>query len=211
MGSSSSSRAADEANRVEAERRANIEAANKQVESIFGSPQREFDIQDFISATRDFLQGKLNRTQDRNARNLKFSLARAGQGGGSLQRDKGRDLAESFLRASVDSERRAQRGGAGLRSADQASKLGLFSQILGGLDIGTAAQNSAAALRQNVSLARNTATEGNFDDFFKQLGIFNTQSREAAGERQISRQFGTLYAPRQTRTVPVAGQAPGGF
>ena len=194
---SSSNKAAKRAQEAEDKRRADIKATQKRINEIFGSPERESDIQDFINATRQSNQRDLNRTHEDVARNLKFALARSGNVGGSTQIDQNENLADDFFRATLDSERRALGAGAKLRSADQQSKLALFGQALGGLDMTTAAQNAGDALTQNISLAKNEGSEQNFDSFFKNFSNLFSASKEAEGQRQRQREFNTLYAPRQ--------------
>jgi len=210
MGSSSNS-ASREAQAAEDKRRADILATQQRIQEIFGSPEREGQIQDFIGSTRDFLQGDLDRDKLRNDRELKFALARGGLSGGSSDVDQNQNLSEAFLRASVEGERRAQSAGSRLRDIDQSSKFSLFNQALSGLDLTTAAQNAGASLRNNISLARNEGSESNFDSFFSDVTPFFKASREAAGRRRQQREFGTLFGARPVVANRVAGGNFGGF
>jgi len=199
--------AAEEARREEERRKAEITAGQRRIEGIFGSPERQKQIEDFIASQRDFLQTDLNRTQGENQRQLKFSLARSGLSGGSTDIDQNRNLAELFLRGTAQVERQAQNAGANLRGQDQASKQDLFGQLLGGADITTAAQNANAALKQNISLSSTANTFGNFDSLFGNFANIFKNSKVAAGERRANKNlsFGTLFSPTQGSTVPVAG------
>lgn len=188
--------AAAEARQQEEQRKAEIAAANARVESIFGSPQREAQIQDLEAATRDFLQSDLNRQHTDTSRNLKFALARSGLGGGSVDVDQNRRLAENYLRGTLEAQRRANAAGASLRSQDANTKAGLFSQILGGLDATTAATQAAQALQTNVALAKSDAYQQGLGDLFGDFSDLFKLSREQAGERRQAYDFNTLYAPR---------------
>ena len=204
MGSSSSG-SARRAQEAEDRRRRDIKNTQSRIQGIFGSDQRESDIQAFINSVRGFQQQDLNREKGINDRQLKFALARSGQSGGSVSVDQNRNLSEVFLRATVEGERRAQSAGQGLRASDQEAKLNLFSQALGGLDMTLATQNSLEAIRNNIDFAKNINSESNFDSFFSDFGSLFTQSRKAAGERRQSEEFNTLYAPRLSTATPVAG------
>ena len=205
MGFSSGSSAAKEAQRQEDLRRQQIKATQQRIESIFSSPQREAEIQDFVGSQRNLLQADLAREKEENDRQLKFSLARGGLSGGSTDIDQNRELSELFFRGVEESERRAQNAGASLRADDQAAKQSLFGQVAGGLDATTAAQNAQQSLRINAGLNKQDATVGAFDSLFKDFGSIFTNSREAAGERRASNEFGTLFGPRQRNTGRVAG------
>jgi hypothetical protein len=200
MGSSSSG-SADAAQRAEDERRAQIQATQKRIESIFGSPQREGEINQFIQDYRNLGTSDLRREKDINDRQLKFALARSGQAGGSTQVDQTRDLSDAFFRGATEVERRAQGAGQAVRQSDQEAKLQLFSQALGGLDTTTASQNATRALQQNLSGERNAAGEQGFDAFFKRFADIYKKSRESQSDRRASQELFTLYGQ----------QPPGGF
>lgn len=204
MGSGPSG-ASREAQRAEDTRRANIERTQSRIQDIFGSPERESNIQKFIKSVSDFSQLGLDKTKKINDRKLKFALARGGQAGGSTAVDQNRLLSESFFNATIDAERRAQGAGQQLRVSDQQAKLGLFNQALGGLDMTTASSNALEAIRNNIGVARNVTSEQNFDSFFSDVGDFFTASRKAAGERRQRREFGSEFAPRSTPLFQVSG------
>ena len=105
----------------------------------------------------------------------------------------------------AEAERRAQEAGYSLRADDQASKQTLFSQILGGADATTAAQNANQMMKVNAGLARQDATVNGFDSLFGDFGDIYRYSREAAGERRASKEFGSLFGPRPYNQAKVAG------
>jgi len=202
---SSSSKASRAAQRAEDERRAQIEETQRRIEAIFGSTEREADIQDYINSAREYNQQDIDRGKRENDRQLKFALARSGQAGGSTDIDQNQNLSEAYLRAVVEGERRAQGAGQGIRAADQQAKLGLFNQALGGLDMTTSLNNSLRSMQNNIDYAKNVQTEGNFDSFFSDFGTLFEASRKSAGERRQGREFNTLYGARPTTAIPVAG------
>lgn len=193
-----SNNAAKEANRAEAERRAQISATQKRIEEIFADPSREAGIQDVIAATRDYLQGDLDRQTDKAQRQLKFATARSGQSLGSVDADRNRELAEQYLRAGLEVERRAQGSGTSLRQADQTSKLNLFNLATTGLDATTAARNANEAFRVNNDQARQDAMSSGLNDLFGDLGDIYKRSRERAGTQSAEKyQYNTFWQPSQ--------------
>jgi hypothetical protein len=199
------SKASDEATAQEAARQAKLTADQKRIEGIFSSPQREQQIQDFIAAQRGYLQSDLDRTHGDNERNLKFANARSGLSFGSVDADSNTRLSELYLRGVGEAERRAQNSGSQLRADDQSSKQQLMSQILGGADATTAAQNAAQMMRNNANLAGQDSTFNSFDTLFKGFGSIYKDSKEAAGERRASQEFGSLFGPRQKTQAQVSG------
>lgn len=200
-----SNKAAAAAEQQERDRQAQIKAAQGRVESIFSSPDRERQIQDLTNATRSYLQDDLLEQRDDTARNIKFAVARSGLGGGSVQIDQGRELAEDFLKGILEVERRSNTAGATLRSQDQATKSGLFQQILGGLDATTAAQQASQSMQQNVALAKSDSLQSGLGDLFGNFGELFKLSREGAGERRAAYDFGSPYAQRPTNYGTIAG------
>lgn len=191
-----SNNAAKEANRAEAERREQISATQRRIEQIFADPSREAGIQDVIGATRDYLQGDLDRQTERNQRQLKFATARAGQTFGSVDADRNRDLAEAYLRAGLEVERRAQGAGTSLRQADQVSKQNLFNLATTGIDATTAARQAADAFRVNNDQARQDAMQSGLGDLFGDLGEVYKRSRERAGQQSAEKyQYNTFWQP----------------
>lgn len=190
---------------AEEQRQAEIAAAQKRIESIFGSPQREQQVQDFIAARRGLLQDELRRAQDVNARQTRFATARSGLAGGSVDVDRQRLLAETFLRGIAESERGAQNAGAELRSQDQQAKQQLLSQLLAGGDVTTTGQNASQIFQNSAALNKQDAVFNAFDRLFGDFGDIFKQSREAAGERRASREFGSLFGPRPRTQSQVAG------
>lgn len=194
--------AAEEAER---RRQAEIAAAQRRVEGIFSSPQREAQIQDFINAQRGFLQSDLDREHRDNQLQTKFATARSGLAGGSVDIDRNQLLAETYLRGIAEAERRAQNAGADLRASDQQSKQTLFGQILSGADVSTAAQNAAQMMRINAQQAGQDSYVNAFDSLFGDFGDIYKSSREAAGERRASQEFGSLFGPRPRTQATGAG------
>lgn len=199
---SSNNKAADEANRAEAERQAAIKSTQAAVNGVFDGSQRAADISDFVNATRDFYTQDLNRQKADTDRQIKFALARGGLTGGSTQIDQNRKMADTYSRGLLDVERRAQGAGAGLESADQDARARLIQLATSGLDMTTGAQQAAAVLRSNLEAAKGDQRMGAFGDAFSNFKTFLDQSRDAAERRR---------ANRDTGFSPYGGQYGGGY
>lgn len=205
-----SNKAVKEAERAEAERKAQLAAGQQRIESIFSSPEREQQVQDFIASQRGYLQSDLDREQREAARQTKFATARSGLSGGSVDVDRNRLLSETYLRGIAEAENRAQNSGAELRSMDQSSKQSLISQLLSGGDATTPAANAASMMRNNAILAKKDAPFNAFDSLFGDFGSIWKRSREDAGERRASQEFGSLFGPRPQTQAKVSGGIYGG-
>lgn len=184
MGGGGSSRAADEANRMEQQRQAAIRGTQARVNQVFDSPQRAADIADFVGAMRDYYQQDLDRQKLDTDRQLRFAMARGGLLGGSVNVDTQKQFGEQYGRGLLDVERRAQGAGAELEAADQDARARLISLATSGLDATTAASQAAAALRTNLAAGKSTAQAQGLGDAFGNFAQFIKQSRENAEKRR---------------------------
>ena len=198
-------KAAKAATAAEEQRRREIAAAQKRIEGIFGSPQREADITDLENATRSFLNEDLGRQKGDADRELKFALARSGLSKGSADVDQNLRLGDDFLRGVQEVERRSKTAGATLRSQDQETKNNLFSQILGGLDATTAAEQAGHSLQQNIALSKSQAQQQGLNDVFGDFSDIFKSSKTAAGDRTARYDFNALYGPRTRPPATIAG------
>lgn len=192
--------AAKEASAAEDARRAQVSSTQKAIEGVYNNPQREAQIGDLVAATRQFMTGDLNKQNSAANRNLKFALSRSGQQMGSLDADRHRDLGETFLRGSLEAERRAQAAGNSLRQADQNAKFNLFNQATAGLDMTTALRNAGESMRSGIGIAKADALQSGLGDLFGSFGDIYKGSREAKGRADAEKyQYGggTYYTPSQ--------------
>lgn len=179
--------AADVAARMEMERQERIREAQGRINQVFDNPRRAKDIADFVSATRSKLMEDLNRQNTDAARELKFSLARGGLSGGSVNVDQNRRLTDEYNRGLINVEGRAQGAGAQLEAADQDARARLIQLATSGLDATTAASQAAAGLRSNFENARSQAFGEQLGDQFATIGGFVKNRREEAARRQANR------------------------
>lgn len=179
--------AADLAARMEMERQERIREAQGRINQVFDNPRRARDIADFVSATRSKLMDDLNRQNTDATRELKFSLARGGLSGGSVNVDQNRRLTDEYNRGLINVEGRAQGAGAQLEAADQDARARLIQLATSGLDATTAASQAAAGLRSNFENARSQAFGEQLGDQFATIGGFVKNRREEAARRQANR------------------------
>ena len=184
MGFGGKTRASDQARRDEQSRMASITSTQGAVNGVFNSPQRAADIGDFVNATRDYYGRDLDQQKALSDRNLKFSLARNGQIGGSVQVDKQAQFGRDYAKGVLQVDRNARGAGAQLESADQDARARLINLATSGLDATTAAQQSAAAMRSSLEAGKSTAMTQGLGDVFSNFTKFYQDSRDAAERRR---------------------------
>ncbi len=174
-------KAAKRAEREEQARQASIASTTGRINSLFDSPERQAQQQDYLKALRSRLVGDVTRQRDVAARNQKFALAKAGLTGGSAAVDAGRQLGEETTRGLLEAERRAQSGFADLVAADEGSRADLIGLAQNGLSTGDAASRAAQAMRTNAS--RSSATAGGTWDVFSGVADLYKRQQESAAKR----------------------------
>lgn len=192
---SSSNRASREAQRAEDQRMAAIRNTQAAVNRAYDNPQRQADIADFVSATRDYLTGDLNRQKSDADRQLKFALARNGVTGGSTQIDQQANLADDYARSILDVDRRARGAGADLQAQDQENRARLIQLATSGLDATTAASQAAAGMRSSLEAGKSASLVGGLSDVFADFRRnFLDPMKQQAGQRRANRDTGfSLY------------------
>lgn len=169
------------------------EAAQKQtiaaINAAYDSPQRAAQIQDFVDATQTYLGDDLSRQKAINDRQLKFSLARNGQIGGSTQIDQSAKLGQDYARGVLQVTQQAQGAGANLRQQDEQSKMNLIALSNQGLDATTAATEAAQAQGSALDSAKSQATVAGLTGQFNDLSDFYQQSQSNAAQQQSFNQF----------------------
>ena len=189
-------RAQREAQRAEEARQAGIRRTASQVESIFGSPARQAQYQDFYSATRDLGMADLNKQKTIADRQAKFGLARGGLTGGSRAVDLGSQLGREYTDGLLTVDQRALAAKADLMGADQTAKNNLLALAQSGLDLTTAQQNAAAAMQASLQSGEATRLVGGLGDIFNTASDFYKKSEEERVRRQTEQNYGqSLYSP----------------
>lgn len=189
-------RAQREAQRAEQARQADIRKTSAQVESIFGSPERQQQYTDFYNATRDLGMADLNKQKTIADRQAKFGLARGGLTGGSRAVDLGSQLGREYTDGLLTVDQRALAAKADLMGADQQSKQNLLGLVQSGLDLTTAQQNAASGMRANLQAGEATRLVGGLGDIFNTASDFYKKSEEERVRRQTEQNYGqTLYSP----------------
>ena len=185
-----------EAQASEQARQNAIRQGSQQVDSIFSSPARQAQYQDFYSATRELGMGDLNKQKGQADRNAKFALARGGMTGGSRARDVGTQLGQDYLDGLLTVDRRAQGSMADLMSADQQSKQNLLGLVQSGLDLTTASNSATSALQSNLQAGESTRLAGGLGQLFGSVSDIKSASEAERIRRQAEERYGnTVYSP----------------
>lgn len=177
-------KATKQAAAAEEERKRQVAQATSAIESAFGSPSRQKQLDEFIQSLRGEFQTEAERLKKDTARRAKFSLARSGLTGGSAAADFGVRLGRDFQGGLLEGERLAQGSLSDLVSADEASKQNLIALAQGGAGVSTAARQAASALQSNLSGARSRSSVASLGDIFSDASSVLTTAEEAAARRR---------------------------
>ncbi|WP_313213876.1 hypothetical protein [Stenotrophomonas acidaminiphila] len=188
-----SNKAAQQAAQQEGLRQANINRSMQQINQIYGSPQREADINDFLSASRSFYRQNLDRQHDAADRSLRFAMARNGLTGGSASVDANRQLGQDYQQGILTADRLAQSAANELRNADETSRMNMIQLAQTGADMTTGANNAALSLRNNLAGARSQLNADALGELFSGVGTIAKASRDQAETRRANRDFYNLY------------------
>ena len=188
--------AAKQARADEQARQAAIARTQGAINNVFDSPSRAADIAGFVSATRDYYGRDLDQQKATADRQLRFSLARGGQIGSSLQLDKQTQFGKDYAKGLLSLDQKARGAGADLEAQDQDARARLISLATSGLDATTAASQSAAAMRSALQSGRSTAQAQGLGDIFGSFSKFYQDTRDAADRRRGWDATGlSLYQP----------------
>lgn len=177
-----SNNAANEANRMEQQRQAQIANTQSRINQVFDNPQRAADIANFVGATRQFYQQDLDKQKAIADRNLTFALAKSGLTGGSSQVDQQGVLGDNYAKGLLQVEQKAQGAGGALEAADQDARQRLISLATSGLDSTTGASQAASMMKSN--LENQQAGLGALSDAFSGVNNFVQQAKDAQQRRQ---------------------------
>lgn len=182
------------AEQAERERQQQIAATTARIDSIFDSPERQKQYDNFANALRAFYTEDAGRQKTIADRNQRFALARSGLTGGSAAADAGRTLSDEYNRGILDAERRTQGSLADLISSDQQSRLNLIGMAQSGLNATSAARQAAEAMRANVGNARAAGrAEGLGEIFGSTAEAYRRQNQAAETRRGYQQGLDGLY------------------
>lgn len=162
----------------EANRAAAIDNATRRINAFYGSPARQQQYQDLTDAVTQYYTDAINRQHDQAERGLKFSLARSGLTGGSVQADQNRRMSEDYTGALLDAARRGLNAGQQLRAQDEAAREALLGQVDSGLNATTAAQRTAELGHSNLFNAEQNAQVNNLGDIFGDVSAIEERRRQ---------------------------------
>lgn len=194
--SSPSNKSAKQAQANQDQKDAQVSASTQQINNLFDSASRTQQYGQLASDTTNYYTSQLDQQKAQNDRSLKFSLSRSGQTGSSLAADQSSRAAKDYLNGVLDATRRGQAAGASLQSSDQTQRANLIAQAQGGLDVTSAAANSAAAMRSSLQTAQSGSTADSFGDAFKDFGAIYSNAKTAADNRRgVDFGLGQIYSP----------------
>lgn len=144
----------------------------------------------FLKAQEGQYQQQLQQQNNVATRNLKFALARGGQTGGSLATDQGAELGREMAAGTLAGQQKAEGALSGLESQDNSQRLQLISEANSGANLTTGAQQSAAAMQNNLSAAQSAGTANSLGDVFggisQSINQINNAKQTLAGVKSAN-------------------------
>ena len=200
MGGSNNS-AQDQANQQEAQRQAQITASTAKINSIFDDPSRQAQYDKLGADTTAYYTSDLDRQNAIAQRQLKFSLARGGQTGGSLQADEGKQLGQDYEKGVTKASQYGQQAASSLQGQDESTRQSLIAMAQAGLDTTTAGSEAASALRSNLQSGQAGSTAQGLGDVFGDVSQVYNASQDAKNARA-----GSLYGYGSIFSNPLIAQ-----
>jgi hypothetical protein len=196
MGSSGGNNDAQrQADQNEQERQRQIAASTASINNIFDSPGRQQQYEQLGADTTKYYTNQLNDQKTIADRNLKFSLARSGNTGGSLQVDQTKTLGDDYLKGVIEASRRGQAAAADLRSSDESTRMNLIAAAQAGLDATTGSSQAASELQGNLQSAQAGATANALGDTFGDFATIFQKSQDNKSYRDQYKNGINLYSP----------------
>lgn len=165
--------------RNEKARQQEVNRVAGQIRGVFNAPARQKEISQYEADTEAFYKKYLDQQHDTAARELKFAVARTGQGGGQVAIDKGSDLTRTYNEGALKVSRAAQQAGARLRASDQDTQNRLIGMAQSGLDMTNASQLALTGMRDNALAAKAEAIPEGLGQAFGGLADTYQFSQEA--------------------------------
>jgi hypothetical protein len=179
----------------------NARAAGAQAEAQTNATARDAIYQDTRNASYDLNKIKLDDNLAESARQLKFTLARSGLFGGSVDVDQRAKQQKIYDQGALDMTNLADSKVADLRSADEKAKLGLLSNIDAGMDAGSSMSAARDSLSTNAAQANAAARGETLNNLFQNAGLIydagNIGQGVANARQKYASQFGAFFPNTQ--------------
>jgi hypothetical protein len=194
MGMGSSSSASNAATAADNARQAQIAGTVAQIQSAYGSPNRQSQVTDYTNNLQKYYDTQVNTQEAQNARNLKFANARSGLTGGSESTDSNAQLQKDYTTGLLQATQQAQAGGAALKQSDQNAENQMISLAQAGNFTGAIPQQISAAQNTSLAGAQNYGNANALGNLFQGTGQIYTNEQTAAANRLAQQTpFGTNY------------------
>lgn len=192
MGTNNS--AANAANAANAQQQQQIKQAVDQINTAYGTPQRQAQYDTYGQNLLKYYTGQANEQEATQARNLKFATARSGLTGGSAAADSNTQLQKDYSKALLQASQQAQAGESALKQSDIQAKNQLIGLAQQGNFTGTIPQQIATTQSAALGAAQNYGNANALGNIFAgTAGIWQNEQTAAANRRAQTSPIGSLY------------------
>jgi hypothetical protein len=192
MGTNNS--AANEANKANADRQAQIQDSINQITAAYASPSRTAQYANYGKNLSDYYTSQVNEQEATNARNLKFANARSGLTGGSEAVDSNAQLQKDYTAGLLKASQAAQGGVAALQQSDINAKNQLISLAQQGGYTGAIPTQIAQSQNASLTAGQNYGNANSLGNLFAgTANIYQNEQTAAANRKAQISPIGSLY------------------
>lgn len=192
MGTNNS--AANAANAANQQQQQQIQNSVAQINSAYGSPSRQAQIQQYGTNLQNYYTGQVNDQETTNARNLKFATARSGLTGGSAAVDSNTQLQKDYTKGLLQASQQAQGGTAALQQSDVNAKNQLIGLAQQGNFTGTIPTQIASSQNAALGAAQNYGNANALGNLFSgTANVWQNEQTAAANRKAQQSPIGSLY------------------
>jgi hypothetical protein len=166
----------------EVARQQGVTKATGAINDAYDSQARQQQYTDYGNALKAYYNNDLTRQGAIANRQLKFSLARSGQTGGSTAVDQGRKMSDEYAAGVLNATNSAQGAVAALRGQDESARAQQLALAQGGLSLGDTNGFSGAAM--GVGQAKNALGAQSLGDVFGGIGAYVSKQQSEAEQRK---------------------------
>ena len=169
------------ANAAEASRQKAIQDALDQVNGIFSGAGRQAEYKKYAQDNYNLLKTSLDNNTMNENRNLRFSMSRSGNLGGSQDVYNQGLVQKDYNTGLLNASNQSQASAAALENSDQQTKSALDNMVLNGMSATDATQQAIRDTQLNTTTQQATIAPATADSLFGDIAIGYTNRQAATG------------------------------